>query len=59
MDVIRLNVAEPPGREAFAELGVEKVPAVLLYGSEGAPLHRTEGKLPRRALIAEALATEG
>jgi hypothetical protein len=53
--VIRLNVAEPAGQRAEEHFGTTKVPAVILLDSAGTEVYRTEGKLPRRAEILDAL----
>ena len=54
--VVRLNVAEEPGRRARERFETEKVPAIVLLDGAGREVYRTEGKLPRRQQIFEALA---
>ncbi len=53
--VVRLNVAEDPGQPARQRFGTEKVPAIVLLDGAGREVYRTEGKLPRRQQIFEAL----
>jgi hypothetical protein len=53
--VVRLNIAEPPGAEAEARYGATKVPVILLLDTDGTELYRTEGKVPRRQAILDAL----
>ena len=53
--VVRLNVAEPAGAEAHARFGLTKVPAIVVLDPDGTQLYRTEGKLPRRQKILDAL----
>ncbi len=53
--VVRLNVAEEPGRRARERFETEKVPAIILLDGAGREVYRTEGKLPRRQQIFEAL----
>ena len=54
--VVRLNVAEEPGQRARERFETEKVPAVILLDGAGHEMYRTEGKLPRRQQILDALA---
>ncbi len=53
--VVRLNVAEEPGRRARERFETGKVPAIILLDGAGHEVYRTEGKLPRRPQIFEAL----
>ena len=53
--IVRLNVAEEPGRRARERFETEKVPAIILLDGDGREVYRTEGKLPRRQQIFEAL----
>ena len=53
--VVRLNVAEESGRRARERFETEKVPAIILLDRDGREVYRTEGKLPRRQQIFEAL----
>ena len=53
--VVRLNVDDRAGAEARARFGTEKVPAIILLDADGVQRYRTEGKLPRRQAILEAL----
>jgi hypothetical protein len=54
--VVRLNVADPAGAEAQARYGTAKVPAIIILDPDGVQVYRTEGKLPRRRAILDALA---
>ena len=54
-EVVRLNLAEEPGQRARERFGTEKVPAIILLDGAGREVYRTEGKLPRRQQIVEAL----
>jgi hypothetical protein len=53
--VVRLNVAEPAGAEAQARFQTTKVPAIILLDEDGVERYRTEGKLPRRQAILDAI----
>lgn len=53
--VLRLNVDDRAGAEARARFGTRKVPALILLDADGVQRYRTEGKLPRRRTILEAL----
>jgi hypothetical protein len=53
--VVRLNIAEPPGAEAEARYGATKVPVILVLDTDGTELYRTEGKVPRRQALLDAL----
>ena len=53
--VVRLNIAEPAGAEAQARFGTTKVPAIILLDTNGVEQYHTEGKLPRRQAILDAL----
>ncbi|MFN8634081.1 MAG: hypothetical protein U0893_09515 [Chloroflexota bacterium] len=53
--VVRLNVAEPVGAEAQRRFGTAKVPAIIVLGRDGAQVYRTEGKVPRRQAILDAI----
>ena len=53
--VVRLNVAEPAGAEAQARFQTTKVPAIILVDTDGVERYRTEGKLPRRRAILDAV----
>ena len=55
--VVRLNVDDQAGAEARARFGTEKVPAIILLDADGAQRYRTEGKLPRRQAILDAIAS--
>jgi hypothetical protein len=57
--VIRLNVAEPAGQRAEQRYGTTKVPTIILLDGAGDEVYRTEGKLPRRTQIIEALDAVG
>ena len=57
--VVRLNVADRAGAEAHARFGLKKVPAIILLDRNGAERYRSEGKLPRRAAILDAVARDG
>jgi hypothetical protein len=54
-EVLRLNVDDEIGQRAREQFGTGLVPAVILLDGRGNQLHRTEGKLPRRAQIFAAL----
>jgi hypothetical protein len=53
--VVRLNIDEPAGAEAEARFGATKVPVIILLDTDGTELYRTEGKVPRRQAILDAL----
>ena len=53
--VIRLNVADAIGEQARDRYGVEKVPSLILIDRNGVETYRSEGKLPRKRQITEAL----
>ena len=53
--VLRLNVADEAGQRARERFETEKVPAIILLDGAGREVYRTEGKLPRRQQIREAL----
>lgn len=53
--VVRLNVDDAAGAEARVRFGTQKVPTIILLDADGTQLYRTEGKLPRRAAILEAV----
>ena len=53
--VVRLNLAEEPGQRAHERFGTAKVPALILLDGAGREVYRTEGKLPRRQQLFEAL----
>ena len=53
--MIRLNVAEPAGERAHQRYATQKLPAIILLDGSGAEIYRTEGKLPRKGQIREAL----
>jgi hypothetical protein len=53
--IIRLNVADPAGQEAWNRYLIQKVPAIVLLDETGVEIYRTEGKLPRKGQIREAL----
>lgn len=53
--VVRLNLAEEPGQRARERFATEKVPALILLDGAGREVYRTEGKLPRRQELFEAL----
>jgi 3-mercaptopyruvate sulfurtransferase SseA len=54
--VIRLNVAEPAGQRAHEQYRLEKIPGIILLDGSGQETYRTEGKLPRKQQIRDALA---
>ena len=54
--VVRLNVDDRAGAEARARYQTTKVPAIILLDADGVQRYRTEGKLPRRRAILDALA---
>ncbi|HZO33223.1 MAG TPA: hypothetical protein VFH48_45345 [Chloroflexota bacterium] len=53
--VLRLNVDDRAGAEARARFETTKVPAIILLDADGVQRYRTEGKLPRRRAILDAL----
>jgi hypothetical protein len=53
--VVRLNVADRVGAEAQVRYQTTKVPTLILLDRDGVQRYRTEGKLPRRRAILEAL----
>jgi hypothetical protein len=53
--VIRLNVADPAGEQARGTYGTQKVPAIILLDGTGREIYRSEGKLPRKQQIRDAL----
>ncbi len=53
--VIRLNVADAIGEQARDRYGVEKVPSLLQVDRSGVESYRSEGKLPRKQQVTEAL----
>jgi hypothetical protein len=55
VSVVRLNVADRAGTEAQEQFGTKKVPALILLDRDGVQRYRTEGKLPRRRTLLEAL----
>ena len=55
--VVRLNVADRAGAEAQERFQTTKVPAIILLDADGVQRYRTEGKLPRRQAILDALAS--
>jgi hypothetical protein len=55
--VVRLNVADRAGAEAQERFQTTKVPAIILLDVDGVQRYRTEGKLPRRQAILDALAS--
>ena len=57
--VVRLNVADRAGAEAHTRFGTKKVPAIILLDSNGVERYRSEGKLPRRAAILNAVGSDG
>ena len=56
--MLRLNVADEAGERTQEHFGTEKVPTVILLDAGGNEIYRTEGKLPRKQQIREALAQE-
>ena len=56
VSVVRLNVADEAGAAARTRCGTQKVPALILLDRDGVQQYRTEGKLPRRKALLEALA---
>lgn len=54
-DVYRLVVSENVGERARAHYKVEKVPAIILLDRRGTEIYRSEGNLPRKQEILEAL----
>lgn len=57
--VVRLNVGDRAGVEAHARFGLKKVPAIILLDSNGVERYRSEGKLPRRTAILNAVVSDG
>jgi len=53
--LVRLNVGDQVGAEARQQLGIDIVPALILYDGAGRQIDRTEGKLPSRERIQRAL----
>jgi hypothetical protein len=53
--VVRLNVDDRAGAEARDRFQTTKVPAIILLDADGVQRYRTEGKLPRRQAILDAL----
>ncbi len=53
--VVRLNVDDEAGQEARERFQTAKVPAIILLDRDGVQVYRTEGKLPRRQAILEAV----
>ena len=53
--MLRLNVADEAGERAQEHFGAEKVPTIILLDAGGNEIYRTEGKLPRKQQIREAL----
>ncbi len=53
--LVRLNVGDQVGAEARQQLGIDIVPALILYDGDGHQIDRTEGKLPSRERIQRAL----
>jgi len=53
--VVRLNIADQAGAEAQARFQTTKVPAIILLDADGVQRYRTEGKLPRRQAILDAV----
>ena len=53
--MLRLNVGEPLGEQARARYGFQKVPTIILFDRRGREIYRTEGKLPRKQQIRDAL----
>ena len=54
--VVRLNVDDRAGAEARDRFQTTKVPTIVLLDADGVQRYRTEGKLPRRRAILDALA---
>jgi hypothetical protein len=54
--VVRLNVDDRAGAEARARFQTTKVPTIILLDADGVQRYRSEGKLPRRRAILDALA---
>ncbi len=50
-----MNVAEPAGERAREQYGLEKIPSIILLDAQGREIYRTEGKLPRKQQIRDAL----
>jgi hypothetical protein len=55
--VVRLNVGDPAGAEAQVRFQTTRVPTLILLDGDGDQVYRTEGKLPRRQAILEAVAS--
>lgn len=54
--MVRLNVDDRAGAEARAQFQVQKVPTIIVLDADGVERYHTEGKLPRRRAIMDALA---
>ena len=55
VSVVRLNIADRAGAEARQRYQTTKVPAIILLDADGVQRYRTEGKLPRRQAIIDAV----
>ena len=53
--VVRLNVADQAGADASERFQTQKVPTIILLDADGVQHYRTEGKLPRRQAILDAV----
>jgi hypothetical protein len=53
--VVRFNVDDAAGQEARNRFQTAKVPAIIVLDRDGVQVYRTEGKLPRRQAILNAL----
>jgi hypothetical protein len=50
-----LNVAEPLGEQAHERYGIQKIPTIIVFDAGGREVYHTEGKLPRKQQIRDAL----
>ena len=56
LDVLRVNVAEDVGQEVRERFGIRMVPTIIVLDVDGVERYRTEGRLPRKSAILDALA---
>jgi thiol-disulfide isomerase/thioredoxin len=56
LDVLRVNVAEAVGQEVRERFGATMVPTIIVLDEHGTERYRTEGRLPRKRAILDALA---
>lgn len=55
LDVLRMNIADDVGQEVRDRFETRLVPTVILLDEDGVEHYRTEGRLPRKSAILEAL----